>query len=295
MANLKVAVASCCSIENRPHQPAWDDIAAARPDVLLLLGDNVYMHKDEVEERVWKPRQLMRNYAAQFAQPQFARLMAEKIPTLVTWDDHDYGINDAEGAVEGDAHRSWTTALFDQWWHFRAGDRAGPVHCVADFDQVRFIVLDGRSWRERPGPQATPLGEEQERWLWAKLAEGGPPYTVVASGSTLRIGKPDTEQLANYRNFSSRLEEAMRARGRTIFVGGDLHYNAIRQGEGFVEIMTSGVAQITWSKKEYTNNWALLTFGEKTVEARFHGSDVKRPDGSWGEAVTIGPDWKITP
>lgn len=298
-STLRVAVASCCSIENRQDQPAWTEIAKADPDVLLLLGDNVYMHNSMEGENEWNHPRLEDNYAKQFAHPQFAPLIEQlrekQRPILVTWDDHDFGINDAKGKEVAESDRARTTALFDRYWHFRAGDRAGPVHCKADIGPVRFIVLDVRSWRPAPGPDANAIGEPQENWLSGLLADSkGPRYTVVASGSTLRIGGPRSERLRGYKAFSERLELNMSRRGRTLFIGGDLHYNAVRQGEGYIELMTSGVAQKVGDDQRDSNNWALLTFLEDSVGVQFHGAGVRRPSGESLE-FTIDSDWKITP
>ena len=43
----KIAIASCCKIQIQPVQPAWSRIKAENPDLLLLLGDNVYMKQTD--------------------------------------------------------------------------------------------------------------------------------------------------------------------------------------------------------------------------------------------------------
>jgi phosphodiesterase/alkaline phosphatase D-like protein len=304
-AMTRIVVTSCCSIENRADQPAWDEIAAAHAqaplDLLLHLGDNVYMHNSDLDESMWQPGRLMRNYSNQFAQPQFKAVLDLRRPTMAIWDDHDYGINDANGGdvVEGSAHRLWTTALFNYWWHFRVGDRDHPhnIHCAATFGDVRVIALDVRSWRKHPGPEAAVLGDAQEAWLWKALAEPWDGYTIVASGSTLRIGDESngpTEKLLHHSAFAKTLEAAMRARRRTLFLGGDLHYNAVAQGDGYVEIMTSGVAQKTWATKKDTNNWALLDFGDDGVAVEFHGGAVKIGKERH-KRIRIDSDWKVQP
>ena len=40
---MRIAFASCAKIQDRDEQPVWTAIRAAEPDVLLLLGDNVYV------------------------------------------------------------------------------------------------------------------------------------------------------------------------------------------------------------------------------------------------------------
>ena len=43
---MKLAVASCAKLQQTNPQPVWAEIMAERPDVLLLLGDNIYLDKD---------------------------------------------------------------------------------------------------------------------------------------------------------------------------------------------------------------------------------------------------------
>jgi hypothetical protein len=91
----RVAFGSCLDEEKTP--PPWDDIRARRPDVFMMLGDNVYA---DTEAGVYvgpNVEVMQRSYAALAAQPSFQALRAET-PTLAVWDDHDYGIND--GGVE---------------------------------------------------------------------------------------------------------------------------------------------------------------------------------------------------
>jgi alkaline phosphatase D len=58
-----------------------------RPELFLFLGDNIYADTEDME--------VMRaKYAQLAAQPGFQKLR-ETCPILATWDDHDYGENDA--------------------------------------------------------------------------------------------------------------------------------------------------------------------------------------------------------
>jgi alkaline phosphatase D len=293
---FKVAVASCCSIENRPDQPAWRDIAAARPDLLLLLGDNVYMHKDDVDEDVWQFARLEANYAAQFQQPDFLALLNLRIPTMVTWDDHDFGINDAKGADAPAEYVRRTTALFNQWWQFRLRDDEHPerIYCRRTFGSIRVIMLDGRTERPRASKTADPLGETQTRWLLDELAQPWQGITLVACGSTLNIGGRKSERLAGYEDFAGRLVNALRKCPRALYLGGDLHYNAVNDRHGFIEIMTSGVAQVQWSTKLDTDNWALLEFGSQGNTVTLHGAPAKHK-GQDRHRFRITPDWKLAP
>ncbi|MBI1900797.1 MAG: alkaline phosphatase family protein, partial [Planctomycetia bacterium] len=81
----RIAFGSCCK-QGQP-QPIWDAIAGAKPDLLVMLGDNIYA--DTLDMDVLKAK-----YAMLGAEKGFQKLRST-CPILATWDDHDYGLNDA--------------------------------------------------------------------------------------------------------------------------------------------------------------------------------------------------------
>ena len=75
-----------CARQGDP-QPIWNAVAAAEPELFLLIGDNIYGDTRDM--------QVMREKYAQFAaDPGFA-VLRRHVPLLGTWDDHDYGENNA--------------------------------------------------------------------------------------------------------------------------------------------------------------------------------------------------------
>ena len=60
---------------------------ASHPQLLLLLGDNIYADTKDMNV-------MRRKYAKLAAMPGF-RALRDACPILATWDDHDLGANDA--------------------------------------------------------------------------------------------------------------------------------------------------------------------------------------------------------
>src|SRR5262245_35208462 len=83
----RIAFGSCAK-QDKP-QPIWDSIVAARPELFLFLGGNIYADTEDMQD-MWRKYQLLA------AQPGFKKLR-ETCPVLATWDDHDLGANDAGG------------------------------------------------------------------------------------------------------------------------------------------------------------------------------------------------------
>src|SRR5581483_636919 len=67
-------------------QPIWNSILAARPDVFLFIGDNIYADTQDMKEMKHK-------YSLLGSKDEFVGFRS-KVPILATWDDHDFGIND---------------------------------------------------------------------------------------------------------------------------------------------------------------------------------------------------------
>lgn len=72
----------------------WKSVAQVKPDMVLLIGDNVYA--EIANGRFPSPldeKALWIRYSETFFALDFYK-MKTLIPTLVTWDDHDYGMKD---------------------------------------------------------------------------------------------------------------------------------------------------------------------------------------------------------
>ena len=81
----KIAFGSC-SDENEP-QPILDLVIKHKPDIFVYLGDNIYGDTNNMDT-------LRAKYNRLAAKPEFQRLK-KSTKLFATWDDHDYGQNDA--------------------------------------------------------------------------------------------------------------------------------------------------------------------------------------------------------
>jgi hypothetical protein len=145
MPAIKIAYTSCMDATRVPSQPVWTEIEKQRPDVLLILGDQIYMDWRDLGRSNWL-RQIMQagaersevlqdfvsamhaRYAAQWHVREFRDLI-RSMPDYgtgrqiyVTWDDHDFAWNNALGAAPTDHKRhvppevkAISRALFEQF------------------------------------------------------------------------------------------------------------------------------------------------------------------------------------
>jgi alkaline phosphatase D len=240
----RIGVGSC--LDQKKPQPIWSPVIAARPDLFLMIGDNVYGDVKSADRR-----ELIEAYATQAAQPELAAARAA-FPFLAIWDDHDYGLNDA-GA--GFAHKAEAAELFHAFWQQPLPRAPGQgIHysrIVGPAGQrVQIIMLDTRTFRSDlkprgfdfahwgkyepdPDPAKTLLGEAQWRWLETELARPAEIRLLVSSIQVLAEGH-GFERWGNLPAERRRLVELI---GRTgakgvILLSGDRHAGALYREAG---------------------------------------------------------------
>ncbi len=235
----RIAFGSCAQ-QGRPL-PILDAIVETRPQVFLFLGDNIYADTEDMAV-------MRRKYAQLAAKPGYQRLK-RTARILATWDDHDYGANDAGAEYpkkresqrvfleffeeEPDSPR-WKRPGVYRAWMFGPPQR-----------RVQIILLDCRYFRSRPrrgkhpvepgegvlgpyvpnrDPNTTILGEAQWRWLEEQLRR---PARLRIIGASIQV-VPDEhgwECWGNFPHERKRLFDLIRktkAQG-VIIVSGDRH------------------------------------------------------------------------
>lgn len=237
----RIAFGSCAD-EKRP-QPIWSAVRAAKPDLFIFLGDNVYADTSDMA-------QLRAAYAKLAAVREFAALRKET-PILATWDDHDYGRNDAGAEFEAkaasqevfldffgepaDSQRRGTPGIYD-------ARVIGP-----EGKRVQVILLDTRYFRgplerwpegERPRGQGpyiatedttrTMLGEAQWKWLEAQL-EVPAELRIIASSIQFVADQHHWEKWANFPHERKRMLGLIERTGAdgVVFISGDRHLGEI--------------------------------------------------------------------
>ncbi len=252
----RIAFGSCAE-QDKP-QPIWDAINATSPDAFLFLGDNIYGDTEDLTE-------LEAKYAKLAEKPGFAHLRAHT-PIMATWDDHDFGENDAGG--EFPMKEPFRQAFLRFWQEPKESPRwqRDGVYTSAVFGpegrRVQIILLDLRynrtpiarntafpddtvyaRWARRearagrvvpgpyardPNPAASMLGEAQWQWLNEQLAQ---PADVRIIGSSLQVlaDFPGWEAWVNYPRDQARLIDAIRRTKAAglVFLSGDTHYGEL--------------------------------------------------------------------
>jgi alkaline phosphatase D len=298
---MRIAFTSCFSAELFPDQPVWDEIAKANPDVLVLLGDSMYL--DVGLDAAYNTAALQQMATGVFsahvhkrfqqvlAQPRFSALVrTTTVSTYAIWDDHDFLWNDACGA---DVMKN--PALRPLLYPSRAGFAAfrkalaqrlapgsypatpapydnntpAPGHTCVDLGMNVFLHLtDGRSFRKGRGKKAL-LGEEQLNALEAamKAAPAGATH-LVASGSVYDARHGDS--WLNCPPEYSRMQQ-LAQNYNILFLSGDIHDNNLASyvvpgGRNLFEATASGAALRTGVIiGAAQRNYGMLTIDDTNV------------------------------
>lgn len=289
MTATKIAFVSCAYGTYRKSQPAWKQILEAKPDLLLMLGDNAYMSWYGSK---WDFDALEDCYRAQFAVKEF-RAVIDSVPTLAIWDDHDCGPDDTMGAEVPAANLAKTREMFDRWMAFARNNNRPNMYCTyEDLPDVRVVMLDVRTYRASSlATNPTLLGDAQAHWLWTQLDQKTTPqrrFTIVASGTGFSVGKKK-HRVKDYVSVAKNLRSSLAFRSgdavdpgrRALFLGGDVHYNKfVSHPSGFHEAISSGVACFvpgTQDKTQFTpdrfaDNWGLITIDDPQVHVDFYAN-----------------------
>ncbi len=162
------------------HERMWKTMSAHSPELLLLLGDNVY-----IDQPTSLHRQRYCYYRRQ-SRPEFRKLL-ETVAVYSIWDDHDFGTNDCSGgpAIDDPEWKRPVWKIFTENWA-NPGYGGGPEQpgCWYTFQRadVQFVMLDGRYYRDHDGsPAPSMLGPVQKAWLKQTLADSQATFKVICS------------------------------------------------------------------------------------------------------------------
>ena len=235
-ADFRFAVFSDLSSRPEVGAPAYQSAASDNPAFVLQIGD--FDHRapgsplrPSIDVDNWRKMHrdvLHDNTAGQ----QFARYIGSSFPFYHTWDDHDYGENDADRTAWW---RNMAQRAFLEYFPLPPlPNREGGLWYSFRYAQVEIFMLDSRSQRDPAGDPLIPspsmldgggLAESQKDWLMAGLLASPARWKPIVSSSAWNptVGKPDSWH--GYVEEQNELAHFIQDNGISgvIFLSGDLH------------------------------------------------------------------------
>jgi phosphodiesterase/alkaline phosphatase D-like protein len=285
MSKVKIAFTSCVNHNKFPEQPQWRDIANQKPDYLFLLGDNIYMDYFQLffnKEKLGKPSKyekdvfekiMAEKYRKQWSEPNFSALVAEMEGRVFgTWDDHDFGWNNAWGNEVKPEIKEISRRLFHE--NMKCSTNLPEIYYHVDIEHARAIFLDNRFYADAPKtPGAKMLGDKQFEFLKEKLNHDK-KYTIICAGLTLTYGG---DNWAEFTDEYNRFCDLVEGKKNVLFLAGDIHKNKFappsapgrfRPRRPCYEIVSSGLALHYLGlpfKFDEIHNWGMLELDENEV------------------------------
>jgi hypothetical protein len=242
---------------------------AERPDLTLLMGDQVYLDlptlSDFPDDEAKLAAKFEANYRKNWDRGGGLAGILDAAPSICCPDDHEYWNNFPHSSPI--IQNSWTSEGRDRWKSaadqaFDAFQVAAPAqrgHCVEiDIAPLSVIVLDQRSKRSDDCTLTKQGLKQLHKWVDRLIAER--KFGAVVTGQSL-LDKPVGEfegtvadwMLPNYRDFPDVVKELARLSeaGRPVLLlTGDVHWGrvtSINKGgrTRFYEIVCSPSALVT--------------------------------------------------
>ena len=206
----------------------FDAIGAVKPDVMLWLGDNLYLQQPDL----YDPASMAARYRRQRGFAPLQRLLTAT-SHIAIWDDHDYGPNDSDTSY---VMKGETLKLFQRYWPNPSSglpDVPGAFG-FARYGDVLFFLLDDRYYRSPDrwpdGADKTMFGARQLEWLKQALVSAPrSAIKIIAGGGQFWLRGSRFEGWNHFATERTAFAEWLlreRIEG-VIFLSGDRHFGEL--------------------------------------------------------------------
>ncbi|MBC7542926.1 MAG: alkaline phosphatase D family protein [Candidatus Sericytochromatia bacterium] len=207
----------------------FDTIAAKGPDLMVWLGDNLYIRPQDVGI----PGGVSRRYWLHRSQAPLQALL-RGTHHVALWDDHDMGWDNSDRHYWG---RKASTDLFERYWANPAyGTKQVPgIFSVVHLYDTDIFLLDDRTYRDADASPDQPtkqmLGPAQLAWLQGELTRSTATFKLVCNGSQMLNDQGDHEGWHHFPRERDRFLAWLAAANipGVVLLSGDRHHSVLLQ------------------------------------------------------------------
>jgi alkaline phosphatase D len=224
-----MVTAGLVSCANDSSESVWDLMARLEVDRVFFMGDTPYV--DKIDLRQLQPaREQHRHF---ISTPNMARLIRSR-PTAATWDDHDFGRNNANGVfinIDGNRSANALQSFREYRAHAQFGNGNEGIYHADDMGVMELFLLDPRYFSQKtPSPvnpeHPTCFGPDQWDWIRQALKGSKAPFKVLAMGQIWQRKKnSENDDMFTYFVERDALFDFIREEGipGVVTFGGDIH------------------------------------------------------------------------
>ncbi len=263
----RVIAASCLyDLYLNESKGMWKALLDAKPDLLLLIGDNVYAEvKNGRFPSPLDESALWTRYSETFQALDFYK-SSTLVPTLVTWDDHDYGMKD--GSLEN-PHKLESKKVLEAFFAqapspiFSEFTKGPGVSSKFDAFGYRFLLLDNRSFRtpkDTTPEDETHFGIEQEKWIRENVINTSNPVWLISGdqwfGAYHRFESYEGRHPQSFKRFLRSLRDT---EATLMFLSGDRHMSEVNRIEStLLGYETFEFTSSALHSKTHASNWDTI-------------------------------------
>ncbi|XP_010266313.1 PREDICTED: uncharacterized protein LOC104603847 isoform X2 [Nelumbo nucifera] len=320
-----------CSNQSSP-QPIWKAIIDFDPQIFIWMGDNIYgdirrPFKLFGKERTFGPwknvqrfvpvseEEMQIRYKKAKSNPGYSQLR-EKTQVIGTWDDHDYGLNDAgKEFSRKEINQRLLLDFLDEPQDSPRRKQAG-VYASYTFGpkdkNIKVILLDTRYHRDPLFSDGSILGSSQWAWLEKELNDPTSTFTIIGSSiqviSNLSATTGPLFYMESWGRFPKERDRLFKLiadskRDGVFFISGDVHFGEISRYDcasryPLYEITSSGLTQAVEKAVPQSLHFLVRVLAWLTpTTMRIIGPDCCYKSCTYGQpnfgAIEI--DWNATP
>jgi alkaline phosphatase D len=216
-------------------------------DFMIWLGDNTYTREADYSSASGIQRRYLHTRSTLSLQPFLA-----KMNHYATWDDHDYGDNDANKSFE---LKDVSAACFKFYWGNKTyGENGQGIYHNFRYSDAEFILLDGRWFRDESELleskiAKTQLGLNQLSWLKNKLKHSRASFKFVVCGGQFINEHTDVESFNLYKKEREEIIQFIinQKISGVVFLSGDRHHTELLKNEATVSSLGYALYDLTSS------------------------------------------------
>ena len=282
----RICFGSCAHQKKQEYLLA--DIAKLKPDLMVYLGDNIYA--DTRNMRIMREKYGMLSCKKEF------RMLLEATHVIATWDDHDYGQDDA--GMEYPMKKESKEMFLEFWNEPKNSDRYKHEGVYTSYyygdtaHRVQIILLDLRYFRTsmlgkedhylpNSDPNAAMMDSAEWAWLHRELLKPA-RIRIIGSSTEFATQQNGWETWGNFPLQQQKMFDMIketRAAG-VLFISGDVHYAELSMQKQpglypIYDMTSSGITQV--ELKARPNQYRI----DKTINTRNFGMldiDWSKPD-----------------
>ena len=254
------------SLYDRPGRPygnkmqIFETMARENAGLMIWLGDNTYTREVDYSSR-WG---MNYRYSHTRSHRQLQTFLA-KMPHYATWDDHDYGPNNANKSFR---FREFSKTLFDDYWGNASSGQLGQgIYSQMRYADCDFFLTDDRYFRAddnlpdsiggAPNPEKEMFGKMQMEWLKNALINSEAAFKFICIGSQALNEVTPYDAFHHYPAEYYQLLNFIRENKikGVLFMSGDCHFSKVMKLERkdaypLYDIVSSSLTSGTYKASE---------------------------------------------